>query len=100
MRSPMASLALLASLCACEPAMPTPSAPVSAPVASVASSASPAPPRPAFAYPAARLGDLVDDYRGVKVPDPYRWLEELDAPETRAFIAAQNRLTDSVLAGL
>jgi prolyl oligopeptidase len=57
----------------------------------------PMPPKPAFAYPRARTGDVVDDHHGVKVPDPYRWLEDLDSAETREWTAAENRLTDSVL---
>lgn len=44
-------------------------------------------------YPPARRSDQVDDYFGTKVPDPYRWLEDVDAPETRAWVEAENRLT-------
>jgi prolyl oligopeptidase len=51
----------------------------------------------ALAYPAARTVDHIDDYNGVKVADPYRWLEELDAPDTRDWIAAQNALTQQYL---
>lgn len=44
-------------------------------------------------YPAARQADVVDDFHGTPVADPYRWLEDPDSPETRAWIDAQNRLT-------
>ena len=54
-------------------------------------------PMTTLAYPAARTVDQVDDYHGVKVADPYRWLEELDAPDTRAWIDAQNALTQKYL---
>src|SRR5277367_6310234 len=52
---------------------------------------------PGFAYPPAQRGDVVDDYHGVKVADPYRWLEQLDAPDTRAWVTAEAQLTDSYL---
>src|SRR3989440_8254472 len=49
-------------------------------------------------YPPAPKGDVVDEYHGTKVPDPYRWLEDPDAPATRAWIEAENRLTEAYLA--
>src|ERR1043165_997660 len=54
-------------------------------------------PRTMVSYPAARKGDVVDDYHGTKVPDPYRWMEELDSKEVAAWVAAENRVTESYL---
>jgi prolyl oligopeptidase len=48
-------------------------------------------------YPKARKGDVVDDYSGTKVPDPYRWLEDTDSPETAAWVKAENTLTSAYI---
>jgi len=52
---------------------------------------------PPITYPTAARGTQVDDYHGTSVADPYRWLEDVDAPATKAWVEAQNRLTDSFL---
>lgn len=57
---------------------------------------SPAAPR--LQYPDTRAGDQVDDYSGTRVPDPYRWLEDDNAAETRAWVEAQNQVTFGYLA--
>ncbi len=49
-------------------------------------------------YPSAHKSAVVDDYHGTPVPDPYRWLEDPDAPDSRAWIEAENRITESYLA--
>jgi protease II len=45
----------------------------------------------ALTYPASPKGNQVDTYHGTTVADPYRWLENPDSPETRAWIEAQNK---------
>jgi prolyl oligopeptidase len=42
------------------------------------------------AYPATRTVDRIDDYHGTRVADPYRWLEDVTAPEVAAWVGAQN----------
>ncbi len=51
-----------------------------------------------WTYPQARQSDQVDEHHGVQVPDPYRWMEDPDAEETRAWIDAENELTFGYLA--
>ena len=51
-------------------------------------------------YPLTRVSDVVDRFGEVAVPDPYRWLEDLDSPEVAAWVAAQNAVTEAHLATL
>jgi len=44
-------------------------------------------------YPDTRRSGQIDDYHGEKVADPYRWLEDLESPETKAWVQAENKLT-------
>ena len=52
---------------------------------------------PAFSahpiYPETAKTNQVDDYRGIKVADPYRWLEDDNSPQTKAWVEAQNKVT-------
>ncbi|MEO7822883.1 MAG: hypothetical protein ABIS15_04690, partial [Gemmatimonadaceae bacterium] len=50
-----------------------------------------------LSYPSATRGTQTDVYHGVTVADPYRWLENPDAPETKAWVEQQNRLSESYL---
>ena len=52
---------------------------------------------PAYGYPHAKTVEQVDDYHGVKVTDPYRWLEDTDSRDTRDWVEAENKLTFSYL---
>ena len=51
----------------------------------------------ALDYPETKRGDVVDDYHGTQVADPYRWLEDTDSDETAAWVKAQNKVTFGVL---
>jgi prolyl oligopeptidase len=48
-------------------------------------------------YPVAKKIDQLDDYHGVKVADPYRWLEDLDSQDTRNWVEAENTVTFAFL---
>jgi prolyl oligopeptidase len=47
--------------------------------------------------PKAKTVDAVDDHHGTKVADPYRWLEDVDSPETKAWVEAENCVTFAFL---
>src|SRR5271157_2677382 len=53
-----------------------------------------------FSYPAAKRGGQVDEYHGVKVSDPYRWLEDdvRTSKEVADWVAAENQITFKYLA--
>jgi len=48
-------------------------------------------------YPPTERGDLIDDYHGVEVADPYRWLEDLDGEKTASWVEAQNDVSHPYL---
>ena len=52
---------------------------------------------PLLTYPATAKGDVVEDYHGTKVADPYRWMEDLDGKETADWVAASNAVTEPYL---
>ena len=51
-------------------------------------------------YPESRRVGQVDEIHGVRVEDPYRWLEDLESGETHDWIAAQNRVTAAYLGSI
>lgn len=77
-RLPFACL-LLAAIVSCAPSEPT---------------------KPTLTYPVTAKGDVVDDYHGTKVADPYRWMEDLDSRAVADWVAAENAVTDSYLSSL
>jgi len=46
-----------------------------------------------LSYPKPKSVEQVDDYHGVKVADPYRWLEDTDSAATHAWVEAENKVT-------
>lgn len=51
-----------------------------------------------YSYPTTKKVDTVDTYHGVKIPDPYRWLEDDRSAETGEWVKAQNKITFDYLA--
>ena len=54
-------------------------------------------PKQTFVYPQPHQAKQVDAYHGTQVADPYRWLEDPDSDETKAWVEAENKLTFGLL---
>lgn len=48
-------------------------------------------------YPSTLTVDQIDNYHGIEVSDPYRWLEDTNSTETKEWIQVQNEFTNSFL---
>jgi prolyl oligopeptidase len=48
-------------------------------------------------YPISKKGDVTNNYFGTEVPDPYRWLEDDEANDTKAWVIEQNKVTQNYL---
>ena len=51
-------------------------------------------------YPSTRVDPVTEKLHGVDITDPYRWLENADSPEVRAWVTKQNHLTEELLSKL
>ena len=49
-------------------------------------------------YPTTKKVDTVNTYFGTQVPDPYRWLEDDRAADTKAWVQEENKVTQNYLA--
>jgi prolyl oligopeptidase len=103
------SIALLA-VTACgagadRPAVPPAAGAASGPSSSALADAAPPPigvaaPASSLGYPASRRVDQVDDLHGVRVVDPYRWLEDEKSDEVKQWVQAQDDFARAYLAKL
>jgi len=48
-------------------------------------------------YPISKKGDVTTTYFGIEVPDPYRWLEDDEAADSKAWVIEQNKVTQNYL---
>src|SRR4029079_19667820 len=48
-------------------------------------------------YPETKKDSVTDDYNGVKVADPYRWLEDDNSEQTKSWVQEQNKVTQDYL---
>ena len=101
MKRALVPFAFLVAACGAEPppAAPMPAAPPPPPPTASAPAA-PAPSPGGLAYPAARRDDQVDDLHGVKVPDPYRWLEDGKSDEVKKGVDDEDALARGYLGKL
>jgi prolyl oligopeptidase len=51
-------------------------------------------------YPVTRKVEQTDSYHGIAVADPYRWLEDDNSAETKAWVVKQNEVTDAYLGAM
>ncbi len=51
-------------------------------------------------YPVTARGTVVDDYSGIKVADPYRWMEDPDSAQTRAWVTSEREVTAGYFADI
>jgi prolyl oligopeptidase len=86
---------LAAALAAAFLAAPASAASAAAATAAAASCAATGTP---LAYPVAKKVDQADNYHGIVVADPYRWLEDANSAETHAWVEAENKVTQAWLA--
>lgn len=54
----------------------------------------------ALKYPETKKVDQVDDYFGTEVADPYRWLEDDNAEDTKAWVIEENKVTNAFLSSI
>ncbi|MBP1652967.1 MAG: Prolyl oligopeptidase, partial [Bacteroidetes bacterium] len=54
--------------------------------------------QPGLVYPQTRKTEVTDNYHGTTIADPYRWLEDDNSPETKAWVKEQNAVTQNYLA--
>lgn len=53
--------------------------------------------KPEMKYPVTKKAETTDNYFGTQVADPYRWLEDDNSEETKAWVIEQNNVTNNYL---